>query len=160
MIELIIVIVILGIMAAVASPIAMNSMKAYYDVQDDVVALDKVRYATERLARELREVNYNGTTYSFTSLSTSAPTFTKSDGTIVTITNSSGTVTLNYSSPSVSPAPTLVDQVNTLTFAYYDQNGGSSPTTATVRYVEVSLTVRPSNNQDYSERTRVQLRNN
>jgi len=159
LIELVIVVVILGIMAAVAAPIARNSMRAYEDVQEDLVTLDKVRYSTERLARELREVAYSGGVYSFTNMSTSAPVFTKSDGTTVTITNSAPTVTLAYSTPSVTPAPTLTNQVSSLAFAYYDENGTTTTSTATVRYVEITLTLTQFGN-DYTERTRVQLRNN
>jgi MSHA biogenesis protein MshO len=161
LIELVIVIIVLGILAAVAAPIAATSMSAYNLAQNDLVMLDRVRYATERLAREVREVKYDSIadTYDFTSLSTASPVFTKSDDITVTVTNAPPNVGLGYSTPALTPAPILTDQVSELLFTYFDQDGGTTGiTTANVRSVEVSLTLTQGS-QTYVERTRVQLRN-
>lgn len=158
LIEMVIVIIVLGIMAAVAAPIALTGLNAYNAMHDSVATNDKLRYATERLARELREVKFEEPIYSFSSMSTTAPVFTKADDVTVTIGNSPPNVTLAYSTPTVSPAPVLTDQVSSLAFAYFDESGNSTTSTTAVRFVEVSLTLTQGA-QSYSERTRVQLRN-
>lgn len=163
LVEMVIVTIVLGIIAAAASPVIRNSLRAYNGVQDDIVTLDKVRYVTERLARELRQVEYTGSAYNFATM-TNAPVFTKreADGTetVVTITNNTATsprtVTLGYSSPAVTS--TLVDNVTTLTFTYYTSANATTTLTSAVKYVEINLTVTVSG-LAYSERTRVQLRN-
>jgi MSHA biogenesis protein MshO len=159
LIEMVISIVVLAIIAAAATPLVVTSITAYDRVHEDLVSLDRVRYATERLAREIREVKHNGVTYEFASMSTSAPVFTKSDDTTVTLANSPPIVTLSYSVPAVTPPPILSNQVSALSFAYFDETGTETATsTATVRYVEVSLELTQGS-QTYSQRTRVQLRN-
>ena len=62
LIEMIIVTVVLGIMAAVLAPLARNSLLAYDNTLDDLTVLDKLRYATERLAREIRGIQYANST--------------------------------------------------------------------------------------------------
>ncbi|NJD36059.1 MAG: prepilin-type N-terminal cleavage/methylation domain-containing protein, partial [Betaproteobacteria bacterium] len=87
LIELIIVVIVIGIMAAVLAPLAVSSLRAYDAVLGDVVVLDKLRYATERLAREIREVDYvappptgTGTGFGFTSMGNNSMAFTRSTG--------------------------------------------------------------------------------
>jgi MSHA biogenesis protein MshO len=156
--EMLICIIVLAIMASIAAPMMATAVTAYERFNEDLATLDRVRYATERLAREMREVAFDGTSYNM-NMSTSAPVFTKTDGTTVTIVNSPPSVTLAYSTPAVSPTPILSDQVSALSFAYFDETGTATATTAVaVRYVEVSLTLTLGS-QTYSERTRVQLRN-
>jgi prepilin-type N-terminal cleavage/methylation domain-containing protein len=58
LIELIIVTVIMGIMATALVPLTVNSLRAYRETVEDVEVIDKLRYATERLAREVRQVQY------------------------------------------------------------------------------------------------------
>lgn len=58
LVELIIVTVIVGIMATALVPVAITSLRAYDNTMGDVMALDKLRYATERMAREIREIQY------------------------------------------------------------------------------------------------------
>lgn len=163
LIEMVIVIMVIGVLAAAVAPMALSSLRAYNATLTSLNTLDKLRYATDRLARELREVNYDGTRYAFTPpdpMSTTAPSFTKADGVTVSVGNTPPTVTLNYSTLSVTPAPSLTDQVkaNGLLFAYFDKNGISTTSASTVRYVEISLTLTQGS-QDYSQRTRVALRN-
>lgn len=62
LIELVIVAIIIAIVAAVITPLAVSSLRAYNDTLNDVVTLDKLRYAAERLAREIREVEYANST--------------------------------------------------------------------------------------------------
>lgn len=178
LIELIIVVIVIGIMAAVLAPLAVSSLRAYDAVLGDVVVLDKLRYATERLAREIREVDYvappptgTGTGFGFTSMGNNSMAFTRSTGmpspnTTVTVGNTGTSVTLNYSSGGGTQM--LTDELggisgtpsSNLLFEYLDQNGDvlASPTTTTVYSVRISLTLR-HNSQDYTQRTQVELKN-
>lgn len=56
--EMIIATVLLGIMAALFAPVLPSSIQAYDDALENVVVLDKLRYATERLGREIRMMQY------------------------------------------------------------------------------------------------------
>ena len=157
LIEMVAVIIIIGGLAAAVAPMALSSLRAYDATLNSITTLDKLRYATERLARELRAVNYNGTNFVI-NMSTSAPVFTKTDGVVVTVGNAAPTVTLEYSTIAAAPAPVLTDQVSALSFAYFDQDGASTASSTAVRYVQVSLTLAQGA-QLYSQRTRVALRN-
>jgi len=159
LIEMVAVMMIIGVLAAAIAPMALSSLRAYDATLNSVVTLDKLRYATERLARELRAVNYNGASFDFTSMSTTAPVFIKVDGVTVTVAATASTVTLGYSTPTLIPAgaPVLTDQLSALSFAYFDQDGVSTASSAAVRYVEITLTLSQGA-QTYSQRTRVALR--
>jgi prepilin-type N-terminal cleavage/methylation domain-containing protein len=62
LIELVITTVVIGIMAMALAPLLLSSLNAYDSTLGNVVALDKLRYATERLAREIRGVQYASST--------------------------------------------------------------------------------------------------
>lgn len=157
LIEMVAVIIIIGILAAAIAPMALSALNAYNATLNSVRTLDKLRYATERLAREMRAVNHNGASFDFTSMSTTAPVFINTDGTTVRIgtTITPPAVTLGY---STTLTPTLTDQLSTLAFAYFEQDGTTSTTSPTnVRYVEISLALLLGS-QTYVQRTRVALR--
>ena len=202
LIELFIVTVMTGIMAAMLAPLALASLRAYDNILGDVVVLDKLRYATERLAREIREVYYaSDTTPTDTDCGESTPTtnrycisamgansltfrtctaFTIKTTTptdrhcaawrTVTIGTTGSAVTLAYSDVAGNAAQVLTDELgaaSNLAFAYYQQNGNTAvpdgnvncmSVVTCVSYVEISLTLRHNNN-DYTQRTRVGLRN-
>lgn len=170
--EMVVVLAIIGILAATTSPMIYSVVRAYDATLNRAVTLDKLRYATERIARELRDAS-GGSSGSFATMSSTAVSVIRqeclySGGSCTTITrtvtislnSSAGTITLAYSTPAVSA--TLTDQVSTtgngLSFVYYDSNGNVTSTAANVRYVEVSLTLT-SAGQTYNQRTRVALRN-
>ncbi len=62
LIELVISTVVIGIMAMALSPLMLSSLNAYDNTLGNLVLLDKLRYATERLAREIRGVQYASNT--------------------------------------------------------------------------------------------------
>ena len=177
LIELVVVAVIIAIMAAAIAPLAMSSLGAYNSTLNDLIVLDKLRYATERLAREIREVNYSSSTgYAFATTPanpSSAMEFTRafydSTGTSTTsnvrICNTGSAVTLNYLTSSTTSTtcptsdPVLSDQLSALSFNFYQADGTSLTTSKTdVRYVEINLTLT-QNGYSYTQRTRVELRN-
>lgn len=160
LIELIIAIVVIGIIAAAATPVMVKSMDAYNATLNVAITLDKLRYASERMAREIREAT-SGTF----DMNTTAPRFNRDDyaGTIntpraVSIARAGGAVNLSYNNPAVTPTPVLTDQSTDLRFAYYDIDNVVTTNPAAVRYVEINLTLA-ANGQSYSQRTRVALRN-
>ncbi len=158
LIELIIVSVIVGIMTAVLSPLMLSSLRAHDDILGDVVALDKLRYATERLAREIREIQYASSTttpatfcnpptntiidqYCITAMGTSGLTFRRSytDSTgvptwrTVTIGSTSTAVTLAYSDINSGTAQVLTDELgaaSNLVFHYFQKDDTTAATLA------------------------------
>ena len=59
LIEWVISLIVIGILAMVGLPILSSSTRAYSATQEGLSTLSKLRYATERLAREVREVRRN-----------------------------------------------------------------------------------------------------
>jgi len=171
LIELVIVIVVIGILAAVLSPLALSSLRAYDDTLSNMVTLDKLRYATERLAREVREVNYDSTSgFAFTSMGDNSMAFTRtyydasgvaSADTVVTVGNTGSAITLAYSTYPAVGARVLTDEVSTLTdvkFLYLDASGASTASATAVRSVQIQLKLTGSNGQSYTQSTEVELK--
>jgi len=172
LVEMIAAIVVIGIIAAAGAPVMVESLKAYNSTLTTVQTLDKLRYATERMAREFREATRN---VNFT-VSTTAPAFDKTDYLISGATTTSisrhvaissdsvnGYVNLAYTTGGATTTAVLTDQLsttaNSLQFAFWDQSGTTSTSVAaSVRYVDIMLTLR-ANGQDYSSKTRVALQN-
>lgn len=154
------VIVLIGIMAAVGAPMIANGIRLAVTASADLDTLSQLRYATERLAREVREVQSIAGVYSITT-SVGAPgsslSFTKGDGTVVTINGAAlPAVTLGYS--GIGSAP-LTSQATSLQFSYTSLDG-APVATSNVRFVDIALTVQnPASGATYSQVTRVALRN-
>ncbi|MBK6636822.1 MAG: prepilin-type N-terminal cleavage/methylation domain-containing protein [Rhodocyclaceae bacterium] len=200
LIELVIVTVIIAIMASALTPLAINSLSAYRETVENIEVLDKLRYATERIAREVRAIHYassttnpstctGGTTdrfcitttmpttgsatslgfrmcsnYDFTTIPTSCSSFRT-----VTIAKTGATVTLAYSDVNSGAAQVLIDEVNSLTFNFFQNNGVrattagnvscvTAATPACVGYIEIELRLTHNVADDYTQRTRVSLR--
>jgi len=170
LIELVIVIIVIGILSAVMAPVAYTSLRAYDNSLGDVVVLDKLRYATERMAREIRAVDYdpvNG--FAFANMGANSMTFTRTlydasgsaSQTLVTVGNTGSAVTLAYASPAIG-AQVLTDELNGtsgLSFKYLTSDG----TTVTsdkrlVRMVQISLNLN-HNGSIYPQLTQLQLKN-
>lgn len=160
LIELIVVIIIIGILAATMAPVLRNVVTAYGATNAVAGTLDKLRYASARLGFELRGM----TPLSIAGANTSSSdiTFSRIDyaagatSRTVSIAQGSGLLTLSYTPPAITA--TLTDQLSSLVFAYYDQNGGATTIPANVRYVEYTITLA-ANGQPYAETTRVAIRN-
>ena len=137
LIELIIVSVIVSIMAAVLSPLMRSSLTAYDKTLGDVVVLDKLRYATERLAREIRGVQYASTTdttsptycsgtttdtnhYCFTAMDASGMAFKRS------YVDAAGTVTSQTVTIGTAAATTTPPVTAAVTLAYSGVSSGTA----------------------------------
>jgi Tfp pilus assembly protein PilE len=162
LIELVIMIVVLSVIATIMAPMMLNSLKAYDINQSNVVTLGKLRYTTERLAREIRETAYDtaNTRYFIASMTATNLQFTKNDGTVVTLnwTSPATTMTLRYSSPAIA-ATTLTDQVSSLALSYFKSDGTTAATgNADVAFVQITVVLQDANSGAYTQRTRVGLR--
>lgn len=150
-------ILVLAVLAAVTTPMMLQGILAYQATDNSLQTLDKLRYATERLAREIRETDRVAGVYTISMATTPPLTFTKTDGTGVTVSAAGADLSLSYSTPAVSAV--LADEYTTLAVAYFDANGASTTSASDVRYVELTLTLtNPASGQVYSQRTRAMLR--
>jgi type II secretory pathway pseudopilin PulG len=187
LLELTLVIALIGILGSAAVPAVVASFKAQAKTKDNGVMLDKMRYALERLAFEIREVGV-GTITTMTSTrlifsrveyvpltantytqATRAVTIDLTPPQLVTAANGTsvnqcnGKLNLSYATLTMSPAgyvPVLTDGVCELKFDYYDQANAVATTAATVRYVQISLTLAPTTGgTQFKQYTRIALRN-
>ena len=162
LIEWVISLIVIGILAMVGLPILSSSTRAYSATQEGLSTLSKLRYATERMAREVREVRRNPslpTEYDIAKMSAATFKFTKTDGVEVTLSAAPPVLTLGYSTPAVTPAPALTDRVDTQAFKYYKADGVTETTSKSeVAFVEINLALK-LNAAVYPQRTRMGLRN-
>jgi prepilin-type N-terminal cleavage/methylation domain-containing protein len=158
LVELIMVIVILGILAAFVGPVLFNAMRAYDQGQQGAQTQAKIRYAMERLSRELREIRRqttDATLLDVTSMSAASMAFFKTDGTPVSIGAAGNQVNLAYSTVSAM----LTDQLGSFSLAYYQPDASTVATTASsLAFVEISLRLSEGTNL-FSARARVDLKN-
>jgi prepilin-type N-terminal cleavage/methylation domain-containing protein len=157
LVEVVMVMVLLGILAAIGAPMIANSMLVANSVSPHLNTLSQARYATERIARELREVNWSGTAYAFTSLaSPTSVTFTNANGAVISLAHAASNVNITFN----GTARALTAQASAFVLTYLDITGTATADTAQVRFVNVSLTVLdPVTGATYNQRTLVALRN-
>jgi len=160
LIEMIISLVVLALLGGAAGYGLTGGALAYSGNAETLHTLGKLRYASERMARELREIRRSTVTpanFDITAMTGTTLAFTKSDGTGVTLTGAPPLLTLAYSTPAGTH--TLTDQVGSLSFAYYQADGSTAASGAgNVAFVEFNL-VLTRNGNSYPQRTRVALRN-
>lgn len=141
--ELIMVIVVLGILGAFVGPVVYNAIRSYDSMQKSADTNAKLRYAMERIAREMRDIRRQVTdsaSLDIPSMTASSMEFFKTDGTRVVLNGVGSAVNLAY--PAVSGL--LVDQVQAGSFslAYFEQGGSTLAGSATsIAFVQVSMTL-------------------
>jgi Tfp pilus assembly protein FimT len=162
--ELIVVLIVLGLMTSFAVPYMSNGVRAYNNTAAALQTVSKLRYASERLARELREIRNVGGNFDITTPVTTSGnsiTFKKWDGiqlTEVTISDTSPTLSLAYDTLAAGANFPLTDELTSITFDYYRSDGINQPTGVNdIAYIEFELIL--NNGNSYSQRTRVALRN-
>lgn len=158
LVELILVIAILGILAVFVGPVLLNAVRAYTTVQTGLETQGKLRYAMERMSRELREIRRQATDAALLdlpSMTGSSIAFFKTDGTQVVISQAGSQVTLAYS----SVAGMLADQVSSFSLAYLQQDATTpAASAASVAYIEVGLSVSEGASV-FPARVRVDVKN-
>ena len=160
LIELVVVTVLIGILAMAATPPLINGLVARAQVQSDLDAMSRLRYATERIAREIRQVEYSSVTaplgYQFTLTNPSITASTNSYTGITNVQSSTGltftrwgpacttscttscTVAINFVSPNVtytntcgtSGTTTMANNVSSLKFDYLGLDSSTGAATA------------------------------
>jgi len=159
LLEMVITLTMLSAMAALSAPYLSNGVRAFNESASAVHTLSKLRIASERLVREIREVGLDaGNNYNITSMTSSQLVFTKTDGVEVSIDIAAPVITLAYD--SVAATPTLTDEVNASSALSYLQSDGSTTafTNADVKFIEFELILTHSGN-NYAQRGRIALRN-
>ena len=159
LVELVMVVVIVGMLAVFIGPLLLNTVAAYDRTEGTVTTYAKMRYAMERMAREVRAIRRNPadtTDFDIASMTPANFTFTREDGTQVSIVAAGGNVTLTYVGTG---AGVLTDQVSAFNLAYYRQDGATAAAGATdVAFVEIAMTLADAPNS-YPNRLRLALRN-
>ena len=158
LVELIMVMVIVGILAAFVAPVLLNAMRAYDRTQATISTYSKMRYAMERMAREVAAVRRdpaNTTAFHVTAMNAGTFSFFKDDGTQVTLALAGSDLNLTYAGTGTGR---LADGVSTLAFAYYQQDGTTAAANATeLQFVQISMTIGDGSS-NFANRTRVALR--
>lgn len=162
LVEMVIAIIALSVLAAIVTPMMLKGVQAYEGTHSSLQTLDKLRYATERMVREIRETNLNNGVFEINMATTPPVTFTKTDGTVVAISFMAMTpdlLNLDYSSTAPVVSGVLTDEYKSSAFTYFDANGVETLSAAAVRYVRITLTLtNPANGKDYVQQTRVAFR--
>lgn len=172
LIELIIALVAFGVMAAALVPVAINSLRAYDVTRHQSAAMDGLRYAVERLAREVREAQYLPASSAYDILTMQAQQirfrrpFVQSAGGVlvravddVTISLSGDRLLLNYVSLGLPVAPVLLDRVSSFSLEYLDAEGVAGAGVGSVVAVRIALSVQDAAGRIHTHRTTVELRN-
>lgn len=152
------VLVIVGILAAFVGPVLLNAIKAYDRTQATIGTYSKMRYAMERMAREVAAVRRdpaNTTAFHVSAMSAGSFSFFKEDGTEVTLALAGTDLNLTYVGTGTGR---LADGVGALAFAYYQHDGATAAANATeLQFVEISMTIGDGSS-NYANRLRVALR--
>ena len=160
MIEMIISLVILAVLGTTAGYGLIGGVRAYSDNTDVLQTLGKLRYTSERIAREVREIRRDAvapTNFDITTMTATALSFTRGNGTVVTLNANPPLLTLAYAIPAGTW--TLTDEVSSMNFAYFQKDGSSAATSsADVAFIELNLELFQAG-KSYPQRTRVALRN-
>ena len=159
LIELVIILIVMSILAGLGVSALTGGAVAFNSTTDAIDTLSELRVAMQRMSREIREIKRNAGGYAISTMQPGTLTFTKADGTQVTIgPNAAGSrVMLSYS--TVPGSYTLCDQLASLSFHYYQADDTTAATnTSNVAFVSVEL-VLGSGSATYAQRTQVALRN-
>ncbi len=186
LLELVIAMVLTALLAVMAMQPVLRALQARSTVAGNLAAIDSLRYATERIVRELRQARYDaqGSGFQLLPLSAIAGSSNASSGLCFTRvggsaggTNTSLAVRLangiatvdNVSYPGCAAvaARTLADKVSTLRFDYWSYGSGTPVALALndsafgkkLAFIDVTLSVTPSGGPAVSYRSRVVLRN-
>lgn len=164
LLEMVLVIVLISVLALAVVPMISTGVSTYSTTTTSIHTLGKLRFATERMARELREVRRNPVTPANFDITPGANSvvFYKTDGYRVTLASAVPNVTLTYLSPGgVTTAGILTNQLNAatdLSFTYYDIAGVVTASVSQMAYVQINL-VLTEDGAPLRQVTRVALRN-
>lgn len=160
LLEMIIVLIVLGLLGSAAGYGLVGGALAFSSTSKAVKTLGNLRYSTERMAREMREIRRNPVTpanYDIATMTASNLVFTRTDGITVTLASAPPLATLAYSAPAGTH--TLTNEVSNLAFTYLQSDGITAATgNNDVAFIEFELEL-VNNGNSYPQRSRVALRN-
>jgi prepilin-type N-terminal cleavage/methylation domain-containing protein len=161
LIELVATLLVLGLMTSFAVPYLSNGARVYNDTSAALQTASKLRYASERMARELREIRNVGGNFDIVTpvnVPGNSITFIKSDGVQVSVSDTAPTLSLAYNTLAGNANFPLTGELTSVTFNYYQADGVTQATgIGDVAYIEFELIL--NNGNSYSQRSRVALRN-
>lgn len=171
LIEVVMVIIILAILVAFVAPILSGAVGAYDTASRNIEVLTKMRYAMERIAREIRMIRrdpVNSANYDIVtgSMTVSKFEFCRAGGTRVTIDYTSPNLKLGYTTgftssctASAATTQTLTDAATSFTLTYRTIGGGVAAGNNDVAYVDVAMTITGTGTSAYNSSMRVDMRN-
>jgi prepilin-type N-terminal cleavage/methylation domain-containing protein len=158
LVELILVIVILGILAVFVGPVLFNAIEAYERTQTSGQTHAKVRYALERMSREIREVARGATdvrTLQISTMTENTLAFVNTQGRTIVFSRTGNTLAMTYTTLT----GVLVDQIGSFSFAYFQPDATAvAGTSSSLAFVQISLAVSEGSAQ-YASRLRVDIKN-
>lgn len=134
LIELIIVILLMGIIMAVASKMLSQGLTGYLTSKNLIEAEWQGQIGLERMARDIHLIRSLG---DISTASASQLIYTDTSGTSITFQLSGTTLMRN--------SQVLADGVQSLIFSYFNKNGASTSTLSDIRYITISLNVTQNN---------------
>lgn len=175
LIELLVVIIISGILVVFIAPILAEAVDSYDRTSRNIEVLTKMRYAMERMAREIRTIrrdpldpdSYDIAT-ALNGMTANKFQFCRPDGTRVTIDNLSLSTAINidYATGFTSTCTaatvtgqTLTDSVTSFSMTYRTISGAVATGKTDVAFVDLALSITGTGTSTYSSTMRVDLKN-
>jgi len=158
--ELVLSMTVLALLASVAAPYLSNGVRAYNSTAASLQTVGNLRYASERIVRELRDIDNVGGSFAIATPvngTGNSIIFTKADGVTVTLSAAASDLQISYDLLAGGTAFTLADELVSLTFNYFRSDGLQASTTGDVAYIEFEIVL--DNGNSYTQRGRVALRN-
>jgi prepilin-type N-terminal cleavage/methylation domain-containing protein len=187
LLELVIVIVLISILAVAAMQPILTAFQARSMVATNLSIIDALRYATERIVRELRQTRYDAQSSGFllvpldpisgSSNASAGLCFTRVGGdtgsthTSIAIRASDTLATLDrvaYPGCAAASPQTLADRMASLRFDYWSYGSSGAPVALTLTdsqfgtqlaFIDITLTASANSGSPVSYRSRVVLRN-
>ena len=162
LIEMVLAILVLAVLGTAGAVAVTQGALAFNDGTLMLERLGELRLSTERMAREIRQVQVdtgNATGYDITTRDPDQIVFVKEDGTTVTLALAGTTVTLGYDNPAGDFV--LVDGVSAFSLSYYQPDGtvaNAGPPSDPVGFVEFELVLSDASGNSYPQRSGVGLR--
>jgi prepilin-type N-terminal cleavage/methylation domain-containing protein len=133
LLEVIVSLVLIGIIAAIAGIGLVQITEGYVLARKNAETVQKAQIAMTRMIKEL------GSIMTISSSSATSITYTRSGSVTNTIQLSGELVQISGS--------TLIDNVTAFSLTYYDAADSTTTTAASIRRINISLTVRGADNQ-------------
>lgn len=161
LIEMVLVIVLLGLLAAMSAPMLSGGLNAFSAGRDSIEATSELRYAMARMTQEIRETGGAGGSYTIApvGLGQASINFTRTDGTTMSFGASGANLVITQTGVNGGPY-FLSRRVQSLVFNHYQSDGVSVATSnVDVAFVEVILQLAgPNGGLVIEARSRVAMR--